>query len=208
MYCEDFCIASFRAYELFLKKNLHPNSCLAKAGRGWMRGVVFFYCEKSSSLHECNVQRCCQKRKKGAHIARTIKIFLKQFKSIIMATLTGRVTRDAKLVESNGKTFIAFDFVENDSYKKKTGEKVKMAFYFNCALWNADALLPYLVKGKILALTGNITARSYTAKNGDVKASTNVMVKNITFLGGGESAKSQEPIEQPATAGAVDDLPF
>lgn len=124
-----------------------------------------------------------------------------------MATLTGRVTQDARLVTSNGKTFIAFAFAENDRYKKKDGEKVNKAYYFNCTLWNADKLLPYIVKGKIVSLIGNITARPYTAKNGDPKASTDVTVKSITFHGGGETAKAPDTTEKTTTA-PVDDLPF
>lgn len=125
-----------------------------------------------------------------------------------MATLTGRITKDARQVESNGKTFIAFDFVENDSYKKKSGEKVEQSFFFNCTMRKSDKLLKHIVKGKIVSLTGNITARPYTDKNGDAKASTNVSVKTITFLGGGKSKKGQVTHEEPATATAVDDLPF
>jgi single-strand DNA-binding protein len=183
----------------------HPAPAARARLEAWGR---IFFGEKFSVLHECNVQRCCQKREKGRYIAPTINNHCKQFKSIIMATLTGRVTRDARLVKANGKTFIAFDFVENDSYKKKNGEKVKQSFYFSCAMRNANGLLEHITKGKILTVTGNISARAYEDKQGDTKASTNVSVKNITFHGGGESSKTKAPIEQPPITNPVDDLPF
>jgi single-strand DNA-binding protein len=131
-----------------------------------------------------------------------------------MAQLTGTVTKDARLITTEtGKKFAAFDFVENDTYKDKQGNKVKKSFYFNCTMWNADKIAPHIKKGTIMVLEGNLSAGTYTRGSGETKVSSNMSVKSIKFLGGSKKAQPEQQAA-PAAAGVTmaepvtDDLPF
>lgn len=99
--------------------------------------------------------------------------------------LVGNLARDAKLVTLQGSTRGGLRLVlaVNKEYLNKDGEKE--ADFIDVIYWTNyyDKLFPYLIKGKLIAVSGRIITRSYTKEDGTKKYVTEVEADNIDFLG-------------------------
>jgi single-strand DNA-binding protein len=64
--------------------------------------------------------------------------------------------------------------------------------WLNCSLWGkrAETLAPMLLKGTQIAITGELTNRSYADKSGVNKFSLELRVNDITLLGKKQSEPS------------------
>ena len=105
-------------------------------------------------------------------------------------TVAGQLGRDAEVrFLPNG------DPVANFSIADSQG-KDKDAIWWNCQLFGkrAESLAQYLTKGQSVTITGNVSQRKYTDKNGVEKISTDIRVNDIALQGGRkESAAPQAP---------------
>lgn len=128
--------------------------------------------------------------------------------------IIGRLTRDAEVrTLSNEKKVVNFSVAVNDSYKNKQGERVEQTEYFDCAYWITPKVAIYLTKGTLVELTGRISKRAWTDKDGEPKAGLNFHTSNIRFYGGSKGAETVQATEQSETdkvaeLGTEDDLPF
>lgn len=129
-------------------------------------------------------------------------------------TVAGQLGRDAEVrFLPNG------DPVANFSIADSQG-KDKDAIWWNCQLFGkrAESLAQYLTKGQAVTITGSVSQRKYTDKNGVEKISTDVRVNDVALQGGKrEATQSQQPQQrqqapQPSNSGGFadmdDDLPF
>jgi single-strand DNA-binding protein len=129
-------------------------------------------------------------------------------------TVAGQLGRDAEVrFLPNG------DPVANFSIADSQG-KDKDAIWWNCQLFGkrAESLAQYLTKGQSVTITGSVSQRKYTDKNGVEKISTDVRVNDIALQGGKrEATQSQQPqqrqqAQKPSNSGGFadmdDDLPF
>jgi single-strand DNA-binding protein len=129
-------------------------------------------------------------------------------------TVAGQLGRDAEVrFLPNG------DPVANFSIADSQG-KDKDAIWWNCQLFGkrAESLAQYLTKGQAVTITGSVSQRKYTDKNGVEKISTDVRVNDVALQGGKrEATQSQQPqqrqqAQQPSNSGGFadmdDDLPF
>lgn len=132
-------------------------------------------------------------------------------------TVAGQLGRDAEVrFLPNG------DPVANFSIADSQG-KDKDAIWWNCQLFGkrAESLAQYLTKGQSVTITGSVSQRKYTDKNGVEKISTDVRVNDVALQGGKrEATQSQQPQQpqqrqqapQPSNSGGFadmdDDFPF
>lgn len=129
-------------------------------------------------------------------------------------TVAGQLGRDAEVrFLPNG------DPVANFSIADSQG-KDKDAIWWNCQLFGkrAESLAQYLVKGQAVTITGSVSQRKYTDKNGVEKFSTDVRVNDVALQGGKrEATQSQQPQQRQQApipnnsagfADMDDDLPF
>jgi len=129
-------------------------------------------------------------------------------------TVAGQLGRDAEVrFLPNG------DPVANFSIADSQG-KDKDAIWWNCQLFGkrAESLAQYLTKGQAVTITGSVSQRKYTDKNGVEKISTDVRVNDVALQGGKrEATQAQQPQQrqqapQPSNSGGFadmdDDLPF
>lgn len=123
-------------------------------------------------------------------------------------TVAGQLGRDAEVrFLPNG------DPVANFSIADSQG-KDKDAIWWNCQLFGkrAESLAQYLTKGQAVTITGSVSQRKYTDKNGVEKISTDVRVNDVALQGGRkEIATSQtKPNSQSKTVENMDDsdVPF
>lgn len=127
-------------------------------------------------------------------------------------TIAGQLGRDAEIrFLPNG------DPVANFSIADSQG-KDKDAIWWNCQLFGkrAESLAQYLTKGQAVTITGNVSQRKYTDKNGVEKISTDVRVNDVALQGGKREATQQPQQRQqtpkPSSPGGFedmnDDIPF
>lgn len=125
-------------------------------------------------------------------------------------TVAGQLGKDAELRYLPNK-----DPVANFSIADSQG-KDKDAIWWNCQLFGkrAESLSQYLVKGQAVTISGTVSQRKYTDKNGVEKISTDVRVNEVALQGGKREA-TQQPRQQapkPSNPGGFEnmdnDIPF
>jgi len=90
------------------------------------------------------------------------------------------------------------DPVANFSVADSQG-KDKDAIWWNCQLFGkrAESLAQYLVKGQSVTITGSVSQRKYTDKNGQERLSTDVRVNDVALQGGRKESAPQREKQQP-----------
>lgn len=125
-------------------------------------------------------------------------------------TVAGQLGKDAELRHlPNG------DPVANFSVADSQG-KDKDAIWWNCQLFGkrAESLSQYLAKGQAVTITGSVSQRKYTDKNGQERISTDVRVNEVALQGGKREAAPQQRQQapKPSNPGGFedmnDDVPF
>ena len=134
-------------------------------------------------------------------------------------TEIGRLTGDA---QRRAEGFVTFAIAVDASYKRKdSGERVQRTHFFDVVFRGrrAEACLPYLAKGRMVAVTGELEQNVWTDKAGARRAQVRIAVTDIDFLPVGKAPKELTQVEKvqlPARGKAVttftptsyDDIPF
>lgn len=105
-----------------------------------------------------------------------------------VAIITGNLARDAEVRYTANQTPVASFTV---ACNRQGADKQQVADFFPCVLWgkSAEALEPYLKKGKSVLVKGRLQTRSYEAKDGTKRTVTEIIADNfagVELLGGGE----------------------
>lgn len=129
-------------------------------------------------------------------------------------TIAGQLGRDIEIrYTPNGKAVGNFSVADSQGRDKPT-------IWWNCQIWDkrAEALAPYLLKGQAVTVTGSVTEREYTDKDGQQRKAQEIRVQDVALQGGKrEEAPRQAPARQapapkPAAAGSgwdeEDPIPF
>lgn len=126
--------------------------------------------------------------------------------------LAGNVSKDAEVRHmSNGDPVASFSVADNQG-------KDKPAIFWRCSLFGkrAESLAPYLVKGQAVTVSGTVTEREYTDKDGVQKKAQEVRVQDVALQGGKRDA-APAPARAPAAKQSAqgsgfedmdDDIPF
>ena len=127
--------------------------------------------------------------------------------------LAGNVSRDAEVKYlANGDAVASFSVADNMG-------KDKGAIFWNCSLFGkrADSLAPYLKKGGAVTVTGTVSEREWTDKDGNKRKSMDVRVSDVALQGGKreESAPQRQapmkrsPVSQEQSFSDFDqEIPF
>lgn len=112
-------------------------------------------------------------------------------------TFIGNLTADAQAKQSNINgtitAFITFDIAVNR--KTRNGDET---LYISCIKNGDNAnLLPYLAKGKKVAVNGRVSTHAYLDRSGQPRASLDLAVYDLELLGGNASAEPQQAQPQP-----------
>jgi len=128
---------------------------------------------------------------------------------------TGRLAKDAESkFLPNGDAIVNFSCAVDSGY----GDKKKTTWP-NCAMFGkrGEAVAPYLLKGTQVAISGELTNREYTDKDGNKRYSLDVRVNDLTLIGGkkdNEPQREAQPARKQASnqtdsfADMSDDIPF
>ncbi len=128
-------------------------------------------------------------------------------------SIAGQLGKDAEIrYLSTGDAVAGFSVADSQGKDKPT-------IWWRCSLFGkrAESLAPYLVKGQAVTVTGTVTEREYTDKDGQVRKSMDVRVNDIALQGGKREstapapARKPEQTSKPAESGFDDmdgDIPF
>ena len=100
-------------------------------------------------------------------------------------TVAGFLGRDAELKNlNNGDAVLNFSVADSAGRDKPT-------IWWNCQLFGkrAESLAQYLTKGQSVTVSGSVSEREWTDKEGNTKKSMNVRVNEVALMGRREEAK-------------------
>ena len=129
-------------------------------------------------------------------------------------SFVGRLAADAELKHVGDNSVLEFRVANNVGF----GDK-QVTNWFRCNLWGkqAERIEQYMTKGKQVYISGELTLRPYTTKDGVEKMSVDIRVGNLDFVGGSGSESQDQPAPRTAPAPAPqagpssedpEDLPF
>jgi single-strand DNA-binding protein len=129
--------------------------------------------------------------------------------------LVGRLTRDPELRTTNtGKSVCSFSIAVQKKSKPQDGSPD--ADFFNIVAWerNADYVVNYLTKGRLVAVEGRLQSRKYTTNDGNNREVVEIVANSVQGLdrpredhGGGEGGA--RPTAAVTAAPAADEYdPF
>lgn len=130
-----------------------------------------------------------------------------------VATFTGRIGRDAETRDAGKSQVTSWSIAVDVGF----GEQ-KHTLWIDCSLWGdrGPKLAPYLTKGSMVSVSGEVDLRSYEGKNG-TQTTLALRVDRVTLCGGKSEARQERaPARQaaPADSGSGgggfvdDDIPF
>jgi single-strand DNA-binding protein len=101
-------------------------------------------------------------------------------------TIAGNLGKDAEVRNMPDGTAVAqFSVADSQGREKPT-------VWWNCQLFGkrAQSLAPYLLKGGQVTVTGNVTQREWTDKDGTPRKSMEVRVNDVALQGGSREGHS------------------
>lgn len=119
----------------------------------------------------------------------------------------------------DGNKIIRLSLATNETYKNRNGDKVSSTEWHNVIVRRqglADVVEKYLKKGNQIYVEGRIKTRKWQDKEGNNRYTTEILMDNMTMLGGGPKSDVSEPSqseppqkeEPPIEGNEGDDLPF
>lgn len=121
-------------------------------------------------------------------------------------TVAGTIGKDAEVKYlANGDAICNFSVADSMGRDKGT-------IWWNCGLYGkrAESLSQYLLKGQAVTVTGSVSEREWTDKEGNKRKSMDVRVNDVALQGGRKDAEPQQrQAPRPASVEMDDgDLPF
>jgi single-strand DNA-binding protein len=110
-------------------------------------------------------------------------------------TFTGNLGKDAEQrFTTGGDSVVSFSVAVKSGY----GDKEKTT-WANCAMFGkrGESVLPYLGKGQLVGISGEVTLRSYDQKDGGKGVSLDVRVTELALLGGKAQGEQQASENKP-----------
>lgn len=107
-------------------------------------------------------------------------------------TVAGNVSQDAEVRFTPGG-----DAVANFSVADNQG-KDKDALFWRCSLFGkrAESLSTYLVKGQAVTVSGTVSKRDWTDKDGNKREQYDIRVNDVALQGGRKEGNSTPPRQQ------------
>ena len=124
---------------------------------------------------------------------------------------TGNLGNDAEQkYTAGGDSVVSFSV----GVKSGFGEKATTT-WARCQMWGkrGESVLPYLTKGQLVGISGEVNMREWQDKEGQKKQSLEVRVNDLTLLGKKDGQQTQaQPLQErkpkPKFDDLADDVPF
>lgn len=133
------------------------------------------------------------------------------------AIIIGNLGRDPEVrFTPSGRARATFSVATSERWTDQQGQKQERTEWHNVVVWGkqAETCGQYLAKGRQVFVEGRITSRSYDDKDGNKKYITEIVARDVRFLGGPggggggprDSGFAAPPGEDPGPSD--DDIPF
>jgi single-strand DNA-binding protein len=135
------------------------------------------------------------------------------------AIIIGNLGRDPEVrFTPSGRAVAKFSVATTERWTDQNGQKQEKTEWHNIVVWGkqAETCGQYLAKGRQVYVEGRITNRSYDDKDGNKKYITEIIARDVRFLGGpgqggGAGGVRDSGFSAPAGEDAPppeDDIPF
>lgn len=132
--------------------------------------------------------------------------------------LVGNLGKDPEVrFTPNGKALAKFPVATSEKWTDQDGNRQERTEWHNVVVWGkqAETCGQYLSKGRQVYVEGAIRSRQYDDKDGNKRYITEIVARDVRFLGGGGATTraQHEPVSVPpgedvGPPGADDDIPF
>jgi len=114
-------------------------------------------------------------------------------------TVAGQLGRDAEIrTMPNGDQVASFSVADSQGKDKPT-------IWWNAQLFGkrAASLQPYLVKGQSVTVTGSVSEREWTDKDGGKRKTMEIRVNDVALQGGKREAPAEQRSTRPSHDAAI-----
>jgi len=129
-------------------------------------------------------------------------------RGINIVVIGGNLGADAELrYTKNGKPYASFNLAINETFKAQDGEPRERVTWVKTYLFNkaAEALIPYLKKGKGIVVIGRLISQEWDDKEtGKARTKLHVVARDVTLVGAPGKDREQAPDWEPDDG----DIPF
>ena len=118
--------------------------------------------------------------------------------SVNRVTLVGRLGKDPETRYTSGGQAVAnFSVATDETYKDKSGEKVKKTEWHRIVLWSklAEIAGEYLKKGSLVYLEGRIQSKEWE-KDGVTRYDKEIVCDRLKMLGGDKEETQDVPTKK------------
>ena len=123
------------------------------------------------------------------------------------AIITGNLTRDPEVrTTAAGASVCSFSVAVNRVYKDASGAKKEDVSFIDCSAWGrlAEMLQQYAKKGDGVLVSGRLSQRTWEDKDGKKRSSTEIVVEDFNFVGGGANRSGNGSSSYAPSFGAQD----
>ncbi len=129
--------------------------------------------------------------------------------------LVGNLGKDPEVrFTPNGQAKASFPVATTEKWKDQQGQLQERTEWHNVIVWGkqAETCGQYLSKGRQVFIEGRIQTRNYDDKDGNKRYITEIVARDVRFLGSGGGRAPQEvsapPGEPAGPSSDDDDIPF
>lgn len=120
--------------------------------------------------------------------------------AINKATITGNITRDPELRQTQGGTnVLTIGVAVNDRRKnQQTGEWEDYPNFIDCTIFGnrATGVAPHLEKGMKVAIEGKLNQSRWQAEDGTNRSKIEIIVDEIEFMSRQQGQTASKPVQQ------------
>jgi single-strand DNA-binding protein len=129
--------------------------------------------------------------------------------------LVGNLGKDPEVrFTPNGRALAKFPVATSERWTDQDGNKQERTEWHNVVVWGkqAETCGQYLAKGRQVFVEGSIRTRQYDDKDGNKRYITEIVARDVRFLGGGGRGAAETtgavPMGEDAGGPPEDDIPF
>jgi len=119
------------------------------------------------------------------------------------AIIIGNLGRDPEVrFTSSGRAMAKFPVATSEKWKDQDGNPQERTDWHNIVVWGkqAETCGQYLSKGRQVYVEGSIRTRSYDDKDGNKRYTTEIVARDVRFLGGGGGGRTARSSDEGFSA--------
>lgn len=127
--------------------------------------------------------------------------------SLNKVMLLGRLGQEPELrYTPSGQAVCNFSMATSEAWSDKSGQKQERTEWHRIVVWGKMGELcnQYLSKGRQVLIEGSLQTRSWEAKDGSKRYTTEIVAKNVQFIGGRADAGAGQGMNQDHGHGSFD----